>query len=182
MAGTAAHDSKQTGRRLKLHKKSRQGCGNCKTRKVKVWPHHGPLGTECVVRLSAYLQCDESKPVCKRCTMYGTFCNYEPQYSELQPLAHGALDFQSLRTPLCSENQTILAVINGPKSPQLNGSTRLINGGDRFSGQYLELLHKFHTRTILTLGTAQFKPIYQNAYAKLVYSVCQVHSVFLRGA
>jgi hypothetical protein len=131
--------------------------------------------------LSAHLQCDESRPMCKRCTAYGTFCNYDPRHSDLQPLAHGKSDVQTLQTPLCSENQAALGIINGTTSLQPTGSTHPSHGGFHFSVQDLELLHKFHTRTILTLGTPKSRHIYQNAYAKLAYSVCHLYSVFLFG-
>lgn len=142
---------KETGRRPRTHKKSRRGCGNCKIRKVK---------------------CDESKPMCKNCGAYGTFCNYDSRYSDLQPLIHGAGDVQVLQMPLCSENKTILAIIDSTSSlPQL-GSSDLRGGDYRFSVQDLRLLHRFSTRTVLTLGQGKSRSVYQNAYAKLGYSVC----------
>jgi hypothetical protein len=123
--------------------------------------------------------------MCKRCKAYGTFCNYDARYSDLQPLAQRASEVQVLQTPLCSENQTILAIINGRTSLQPAGSTQLVHGGYQSSVQDLELLHKFNTRTILTLGTGKGLHVYRNAYAKLAYSVCHAsvhHSILILGA
>ncbi|TVY90131.1 Pestheic acid cluster transcriptional regulator [Lachnellula willkommii] len=66
----------ESSRRMKTHKKSKKGCGNCKLRKSK---------------------CDETKPTCKGCEAYGTFCNYDPRYPELVPLAQdtGGLEASS---------------------------------------------------------------------------------------
>jgi len=109
--------------------------------------------------------------MCKNCKVYGTFCNYDIRYSDLQPLDYGASDVQVLRTPLCSEKQTFLSIVNGGPSPGSPGSP--FDGGYQFSLQDMETLHKFHTRTILTLGTlkAGHLALYQNAYTKLACSV-----------
>ncbi|KAJ1709234.1 hypothetical protein NYO67_8631 [Aspergillus flavus] len=47
----------------KAHRKSRQGCRNCKLRRVK---------------------CDEVQPSCQRCTAYGVLCNYGSDAPDLQ--------------------------------------------------------------------------------------------------
>ncbi|KAL2813948.1 hypothetical protein BDW59DRAFT_176595 [Aspergillus cavernicola] len=52
-----------SNRKLRVHRKSRQGCGNCKLRSVK---------------------CDESKPACRRCVAYGVSCNYDRTQSNLR--------------------------------------------------------------------------------------------------
>ncbi|MCJ1380841.1 hypothetical protein MMC17_003950 [Xylographa soralifera] len=144
-----ARVEKETPRRLKAHKKSRGGCGNCKLRKVK---------------------CDETRPMCKRCNVYGTFCNYDSKYSSLQPLSHRVCKIQTLQIPLCSEHQTILGVINSSTSPTSSDSTQVFHGGYQFCAKDLELLYKFRTRTLLTLGSAEYSSIYQNAFAKLAFS------------
>lgn len=101
-------------------------------------------------------------------------------YSDLQPLAQRASNVHILQTSLCSQNQTILGIVNGTTSSRpITGYTHPSHRGYQFSVQDLELLHKFHhTRTILTLGVGRGRHVYQHAYAKLTYSVCQVHSVF----
>jgi hypothetical protein len=54
-------------RKRKTHSKSRQGCGNCKLRRVK---------------------CDEAKPGCRRCQDYGVRCSYSRK-----PAADAQLSF-----------------------------------------------------------------------------------------
>ncbi|MCJ1435841.1 hypothetical protein MMC27_005217 [Xylographa pallens] len=140
---------KETTRRLKAHKKSRGGCGNCKLRKVK---------------------CDETRPMCKRCDAYGTFCNYDSRYSSLQPLSHSLSEIQTLQIPLCSENQTILGVINTSTRAPSSDSAQTFADGYQFCAKDLELLYKFRKRTLLTLGSAAYSSVYQNAYANLAFS------------
>ncbi|KAJ5806758.1 hypothetical protein N7474_010350 [Penicillium riverlandense] len=45
----------QKHRKRRFHTKSRQGCGNCKLRRVK---------------------CDETRPQCQKCHSFGVWCNY----------------------------------------------------------------------------------------------------------
>ncbi|OGM48675.1 hypothetical protein ABOM_001980 [Aspergillus bombycis] len=47
----------------KAHRKSRNGCRNCKLRRVK---------------------CDEVQPACRRCSAYGVLCNYGSDAPDLQ--------------------------------------------------------------------------------------------------
>ncbi|KAH7397126.1 hypothetical protein BKA66DRAFT_556783 [Pyrenochaeta sp. MPI-SDFR-AT-0127] len=47
-------------------RRSRFGCRNCKLRKLK---------------------CDEEKPQCKRCSVFGLLCNFTPSIPDLQPVA-----------------------------------------------------------------------------------------------
>ncbi|TVY50888.1 Pestheic acid cluster transcriptional regulator 3 [Lachnellula cervina] len=79
----------EPSRRIKTHKKSKKGCGNCKLRKIK---------------------CDETKPTCKGCEVYGIFCNYDPRYPELLPLAQeaGGLEASSFDGDLRSVPPSLL--------------------------------------------------------------------------
>ena len=122
--------------------------------------------------LTIHPQCDETKPMCNRCGAYGTFCNYDSKYSSLQPLSHRLSEIQTLRIPLCSENQTILGVINTSTSLPSSDSAQTFAEGYQFCAKDLELLYKFRKRTILTLGSADYRSVYQNAYANLAFSVC----------
>ncbi len=95
--GAAKADPKpQTHRTLapnltrRSHKKSRAGCFNCKTRKIKVLP--GPFIMNLLRRLSltcsnvivsggrsSYLtdsQCQETRPCCENCTLKELECKY----------------------------------------------------------------------------------------------------------
>jgi Fungal Zn(2)-Cys(6) binuclear cluster domain len=74
------------GRKLRAHKKSRKGCGNCKLRSVKVGrPHLNAASSDPT-------QCDETEPACKRCAAYGVICNYNRASSELQLSVDGAVN------------------------------------------------------------------------------------------
>src|SRR5579859_4710172 len=76
--------SGKIGRRsVRAHKKSRQGCGNCKLRSVKVGNSQSFLAVQ-GTSTEPRPQCDESKPQCKRCTAYGALCNYDRKCSDLQ--------------------------------------------------------------------------------------------------
>jgi hypothetical protein len=84
------------GRKIRAHRKTRSGCGNCKLRRVKVRQRR-PNRTGCSIRSSyethhrktnswMYLQCDETRPECRRCTDFGVICNYDGgQPDNLQP-------------------------------------------------------------------------------------------------
>jgi hypothetical protein len=76
--------SGKIGRRsVRAHRKSRQGCGNCKLRSIKA-RNSRPILTVQETSTEPRPQCDESKPQCKRCTAYGVFCNYDRKCSDLQ--------------------------------------------------------------------------------------------------
>ena len=121
-------------------------------------------------------QCDEVRPSCKKCEAYGMLCNYDLKCSDLQLSANGAIKVETLQASPCSENQTILSIINATPCLPLTDSQGSFNKCQQFSVQDLELLRRFHTRTLLTLGPAQSRHIYQNAYIKLTYSVRHIHS------
>lgn len=163
------HTDAANGRRLKAHKKSRKGCGNCKLRKVKVWP----LNSHCWVSLTSW-ECDEKKPACKRCDVYGTLCDYDSPSTELQSAAHGVRNITILR-PVLSHRQIVLQIINSVKEPQPRGSSSrsLQSSHDQydFSSQDLDVMYRFHTRTILSLGPTNMQQANQFIYSKLTYSV-----------
>lgn len=147
MGATNAIVAKGAARILRKHTKSKKGCGNCKLRQVK---------------------CDETKPMCRRCEKYGTFCDYDTRYSKMQPWAPGTLEFRSIRPSACSEHQTILSIINQSPGFQLERPAHLIHRD--LCVQDLETLHKFNERTILTLVKFENINLYRNVYAKLIPS------------
>ncbi|KAE8140521.1 hypothetical protein BDV38DRAFT_269085 [Aspergillus pseudotamarii] len=66
MAVTTVNQKEAAVPRLRLrkaHRKSRNGCRNCKLRRVK---------------------CDEVQPTCQRCSAYGVLCNYGSDAPDLQ--------------------------------------------------------------------------------------------------
>lgn len=113
--------------------------------------------------------------MCKKCQVYGTFCNYDPQYSDLQPLAHGPSDIHILQPSLCLETPITLGITGGKSGSQQQLSPGFFNGRYEFSERDLELLHHFETNTIFTLGTGRNQEVYRNAFAKLTYSVCSIY-------
>ncbi|KAL3461949.1 hypothetical protein BJX64DRAFT_150973 [Aspergillus heterothallicus] len=58
-------------RRRSTRKRSRHGCRNCKLRKLK---------------------CDESKPQCQTCCLFGVVCNFILHVPDLHPVAGGTAD------------------------------------------------------------------------------------------
>ena len=71
-----SHETAVRKRRNREHHNSRNGCLQCKARKVKViilpapdTSHHPPCSP-------SVLQCDEEKPKCRSCTRRATLCTY----------------------------------------------------------------------------------------------------------
>ncbi|KAH6893315.1 hypothetical protein B0T10DRAFT_270366 [Thelonectria olida] len=130
-------------RQRKAHRKSRNGCGNCKLRSVK---------------------CDETKPTCKRCLKSGFVCNYSRAVPALQltsPAGGSSLLKLSLDTPAPSRPHRGLP----PPSPgfriPLAGP---VVGGPMGSYEMtptdFAALDRFRTRTIFTMGTAKTRHLY----------------------
>jgi hypothetical protein len=70
----------QVERKRRIHKKSRKGCANCKLRGVKV----GNARCACYGMLLMRDQCDELRPQCKKCMLYGVECGYGGAVTSLQ--------------------------------------------------------------------------------------------------
>ncbi|PGH32776.1 hypothetical protein GX50_04430 [[Emmonsia] crescens] len=171
----AIRPSDAKGRKRKAHKKSRQGCGNCKIRRVK---------------------CDESRPGCKKCSSFGVSCNYDPGAADLQPspsshaqaAGYGSFNleitrFQNSSPPAprkspCSLNRTILNMINTSQANACSprpGYDHNIHDSIFPQYQYqmrehdLELLTKFQARTVCSIGTDATRPIYRREVIRLAY-------------
>ena len=118
------------------------------------------------------LQCDESKPMCKRCQVYGTFCNYDSQYSDLQPLEHGSGGILIFQPSVSLDDPLLFGSID------LNGIHRQMFSPAAFAGEYkfstrdFALLHQFESRTLLTFATGRNQEVYRNAFKTLAQSVC----------
>lgn len=156
-------------RKLRAHRKSRQGCGNCKLRRVKVgmpwqFPTLKRTSTE------SRLQCDESKPRCKRCTAFGVFCNYDCKYSDLQLSVDGAFKIETLQRFPYSLKQSIPRVISPSLRQQWMESLES-NSLYQFGEQDLELLSKFQARTIVTVTADKSLVTYQHEVIKLAFLV-----------
>lgn len=140
---------KGVNRRLKAHRKSRRGCGNCKLRRVK---------------------CDESKPRCKKCTTFGVFCNYDCQYSDLQLAVSGIANIETVQILPLSLKQTSPSIIAPSLKIQSTGLIESKKAIYDFGEQDLELLNKFRTRTVYTITTDQNLHLYQKETLKLAHS------------
>ena len=100
------------------------------------------------------LQCDESKPRCNRCTAYSVSCNYGVGQADLQLSAERVLNFVTL--PQCL-NQVVPGII----VPSLR----------KQGEQGLQLLKKFHSRTVFSITTDKTLHIYQDNMINLACSV-----------
>ncbi|KAM3065319.1 hypothetical protein ACMFMG_004297 [Clarireedia jacksonii] len=135
---------KEAARKIKAHRKSRRGCGNCKLRKVK---------------------CDEGKPFCNRCKSYDVLCNYDNKSPELQLqlFVDKALNFETLSQRLpYSLSQTVVGISLPNQGSWLNENPH--NLGEQ---RHLQLLEKFQSRTIYTITTERNLQIFQNEFVKL---------------
>lgn len=75
MRGMELHEIAVRKRRHREHHNSRNGCLQCKARKVKVVLHVPDLPVHGGCSPSV-LQCDEEKPKCRSCTRRATSCTY----------------------------------------------------------------------------------------------------------
>lgn len=126
---------------------------------------------------SARLQCDESKPKCKKCVAFGVSCNYGATGStgvgELVLSFEGASCIEAPSKAPVSINQTMLDLINYNLRHSPTG--KLL--GDqiyKLKAQDLEVLDRFSKRTILTLGTDVTKWILQAETPRLACLVSQM--------
>ncbi|PGH14750.1 hypothetical protein AJ80_05794 [Polytolypa hystricis UAMH7299] len=137
-----------TSRKRKVHKKSRQGCGNCKLRRVK---------------------CDENKPQCKKCMDFGVSCSYDPKSSTLELSTSGELSIDFSVKPL---PQMVQSITFGMINPLVGLPTRPWVGriDYQLGEQDMALLHKFQMRTSCTVGTELSSCLYQTEIFKLACS------------
>lgn len=154
----------RTKRTIVSHRKSRQGCRNCKLRKVK---------------------CDESRPRCSRCHDYGILCNFDRRHLDLQLSSTGAaaidmsiVDWSPVsRSRSKSRNDESEADSTGSNrsgASQSGCTTENSVDGDngRPTLQDVQILARFHSRTLPTLGSRRCTLFYQDIYDKLISSVC----------
>ena len=171
MTNRLPSSEKDPNRKLKAHRKSRRGCGNCKLRRVKVGELHNFSKTRRDTSLKQCWQCDESKPRCQKCTSFGVLCNYECPNSALQLSFDGAANIETLQIRPYALKQTVSSII----APSLRlPSTRSSDGKNAiydFRVQDLELLKKFQARTVFTITTDQNLHMYQKESLKLAHSV-----------
>ena len=164
-------------RKLRAHKKSRRGCGNCKLRKVKVCSSPSLTCYSGSMRLKKaykHWKCDESKPKCNKCVSFGVLCNYDSQNSELQVSAGGAFNIVAGQLVLPSKQQTIKII----PAPAIRRRIGLIDINSVYHiGEFdLEILEKFQRRTIFSITSAKAMALYQGATTiDLAYKVDRIY-------
>ncbi|KAJ9636141.1 hypothetical protein H2204_005413 [Knufia peltigerae] len=142
-------------RKIQTHRKSRQGCRNCKLRKVK---------------------CDETRPRCDKCDRYGILCNYDLRNDDLQLSKSGAsaaidLTLLDLSPASTSSAEAHHLAIGGDKSDASSQSSKKSKTECyRPTFDDLETLGRFFSRTIHTLGAREFAPLYYDVYTRLTES------------
>ncbi|KAE8445418.1 hypothetical protein EG329_013431 [Mollisiaceae sp. DMI_Dod_QoI] len=139
---------KGANRKLRAHKKSRRGCGNCKLRAVK---------------------CDETRPICKRCKSYSVICNYDKKLPELELSSNGVFHVSVLNDPSSAQETDVPKSI-APSLKQGLAASLESHASHDLSHYEFELLHRFQTRTVLAITTPRSLPVYQSSILKYAYS------------
>lgn len=169
MGADTPQEKKLPTRQRKSHRKSRQGCGNCKLRSIKVCfcPPITPVFF-CIprTRLSSYahsppglatsrshLQCDETKPTCKRCAASGFSCNYSRAAPALQ-LAHVGAFKLDLSPGLPAPNPHVSIPVMLPVPGRI--------GDYRMKAEDFATLDRFHKRTVLHMGTPGTRKLFSH--------------------
>lgn len=149
-------------RKRKAHRKSRKGCGNCKLRRVKV----GHCYRTACNFTDLFLQCDEKQPSCRKCIDYGVSCNYDPTNSDLQLTIHETSNNDSPPELALSFGKGMTSIIHAPLSPDSIESA-FRSGSYGLQQHEFDLLRKFQTRTVKTLGTTRTSHYYVDEVFKL---------------
>ncbi|KAL1959040.1 hypothetical protein VTO42DRAFT_3281 [Malbranchea cinnamomea] len=140
-----------TPRPRRSHRKSRLGCIVCKARRIK---------------------CDETKPSCNRCRIYGVECVYFPEIQRNQELrlrtrdVSPAADHYSMSLASTAENITSLL-----QSAAATGMTSTcIEIGSALSRENLEALARFELFTCHTLGSPIVRHVIRNKVLRLGFT------------
>ncbi|KAI1331509.1 hypothetical protein F5Y16DRAFT_269664 [Xylariaceae sp. FL0255] len=130
-------------RKRRAHKKSRNGCANCKIRGIK---------------------CSEEKPSCKKCESFNVICSYGSKFSS-DNLAAKA----SFRVHL---GQTVKEppVSSLPAPLPIAGSKHRISESYQLVPRDIRLIEKFQRRTVWTLGTAATHHAYATTALRLAFN------------
>ncbi|KAK4223044.1 hypothetical protein QBC38DRAFT_517842 [Podospora fimiseda] len=128
----------------KKHTKSRGGCQNCKLRRVK---------------------CDEAKPSCNTCQSFRVICSYNKlstTTTTMQAFAEGMflVDLTVTNPPSLSLNRQFLTMLNDHHAKQ-SDTTHFFQTSD------LEILNRFHERTVLSIQADQPTNVYQREFVRL---------------
>ena len=124
------------------------------------------------------LECDETRPECKKCTTFRVYCNYDSTTPDLQMAFDGTATIKSpQKKPPCSINQPLRGMVKVPVPACLYP---VIIPDDKsafqLDGQSLDRLSRFHMRTVLTMGNKSAAALFQNVITRLAYSVSDAHA------
>ena len=177
--GTGIGHEGSRNRNRRAHKKSRRGCRNCKLRRTKV-SHTAGMWSCKVESLTTdiLLECDETRPECKKCTTFRVSCNYDSTTPDLQMAFDGTAMIKSPpKKPPCSINQPLRGMMEVPVPACLYP---VIISDDKsafqLDGQSLDRLGRFHMRTALTIGNKRGAALFQNVIMRLACSVSDAHA------
>lgn len=194
----AAEDNTKTVviRQRKPHRKSRLGCGNCKLRSVKVQSSSSSISSHARLLLHplrspaeqhlliepihlTHLQCDESKPTCKRCASSGFLCNYTRSTPALQLASSiggaGTLKLTldaPMRLPAPSLSRGLPPPAPGLRIPVAGPVAGGPEGSYEMRPADYAALDRFRTRTVFTVGNAATRHLYRDGAFELGVSVC----------
>ncbi|KAI0115861.1 hypothetical protein GGR51DRAFT_502385 [Nemania sp. FL0031] len=118
-------------RKRKAHRKSRQGCANCKLRGIK---------------------CDETKPSCERCDAFNVVCCYGSKFSPESLLAK-----QSFQVHI---GTTSPSVMQSPPAPLPISGSRDSLETYQLVARDISLIERFQRRTVWTIGTGATHHVY----------------------
>jgi hypothetical protein len=148
---------------MSLTRRSRNGCCNCKLRRVKVFQ---PLCRHMHFLLTVS-KCDENKPRCEQCRKAHVACTYKSRSTSSELSSSHEMVFAQL--PSCSTNNLLLSSLNRAISEQ--GNTKSLNIVD------LEYFTRFRDITIRSFGVPGTSQLYKTEFDRLVLSVSQSHCV-----
>ncbi|KAJ9143348.1 putative C6 finger domain protein [Pleurostoma richardsiae] len=147
MEKTRQDGKENPSRKRRAHTRSRKGCPNCRIRRVK---------------------CDEGRPQCRRCRVYGVVCNYAADVTDLQASAEGhpSMELQEHRQSLALRKNAEAPI--APPSPAI-----IISDGSvtvTLEGQDMDLLSHYILRTLPSLGNHKMAKLYQTSVMRLAFS------------
>ncbi|GAW21082.1 hypothetical protein ANO14919_105950 [Xylariales sp. No.14919] len=128
-------------RKRKAHRKSRQGCANCKLRGIK---------------------CDETKPSCKRCDVFNVICRYGSKFSP-----ESMTDKQSFQVDIGTASRS---VVRSPPAPLPISGSRHSLETYQLVARDISLIESFQRRTVWTLGTGATHHIYAEKILPLAFT------------
>lgn len=133
----------------------------------------GPQTTTTVEhKLTGSRQCDESKPICKRCKAYGVVCSYDKKSPDLQLSNDASFYVSILNDPPARPRAEAVPKSIAPSLKQgLAASLESYASHDLTHSEF-ELLHRFQTRTVYTVTTPRSITVYQSSILKYACSVC----------